>query len=222
MLSVKDSRKATITFAFVLLLGCVLQMGCSMVPGNENVSRVNTAINSAQPVLIQSDNDFITQGWPGNGNSVNPYVIQGLHFQSTQRPCVNISNVESDFVIRDCSFVVNLTEGYPISVSLLKVKQFLIANSTFNQGFIFVRNSTTCVFKGNNLTSNVPIEAWFCNHIELTDNHIAFSNQPIQVLDCGNLSACGNEIVGDGYVFADFRNAFEFAHNSVSGDLYFS
>ena len=53
------------------------------------------------PVVVRSNAEFASQGWPGSGTENDPYLIEGLNI-STSACCVNISNTDVHFVVRDC------------------------------------------------------------------------------------------------------------------------
>ena len=60
------------------------------------------------PVVITSDADFASQGWPGDGSENSPYLIQDLNITSSDR-CVSISNTDAHFKIADCFFSPNVS-----------------------------------------------------------------------------------------------------------------
>jgi hypothetical protein len=51
-----------------------------------------------EPIVIDGNDDFITQGWPGNGTEANPFRISGLSILS-EDTSINISNVDVFFAI---------------------------------------------------------------------------------------------------------------------------
>ena len=55
------------------------------------------------PILITSDDDFETQGWPGNGTLENPYAIEDLMI-SAEYECIKLGWTQAHFVIRNCLF----------------------------------------------------------------------------------------------------------------------
>ncbi|TET07025.1 MAG: hypothetical protein E3J86_14210 [Candidatus Thorarchaeota archaeon] len=54
------------------------------------------------PILITSNEDFVTQAWPGFGNDTHPYVIEGLEITS-EGSCIEIQNVSVHYEIINCS-----------------------------------------------------------------------------------------------------------------------
>ncbi len=65
---------------------------------------------SAEALLIQSDSDFLTQGWPGNGSSDDPYLIGSLSFAG-EDPAITIRNTRAHFIIRNCRISGSGTES---------------------------------------------------------------------------------------------------------------
>ncbi|MHA2023376.1 MAG: right-handed parallel beta-helix repeat-containing protein [Candidatus Thorarchaeota archaeon] len=58
---------------------------------------------SHAPIVITSDSDFETQGWPGEGSPEEPYKIEGLSINgSSAEICVSIEYTQAYFIIRDC------------------------------------------------------------------------------------------------------------------------
>ncbi|MCG3217292.1 MAG: hypothetical protein KAS63_11225, partial [Candidatus Heimdallarchaeota archaeon] len=43
------------------------------------------------PILIDSDDDFITYGFPGNGTEINPYIIENYNIITTTENGISIS-----------------------------------------------------------------------------------------------------------------------------------
>jgi parallel beta-helix repeat protein len=58
------------------------------------------------PILITSDGDFETQGWPGSGTVEDPYVIEGLSIDGRLSPselyCISIEHTQAHFIINGC------------------------------------------------------------------------------------------------------------------------
>lgn len=53
------------------------------------------------PITIESNSDFETQGWPGNGTLADPYVISGKTIYSDSY-CIKIQDTSYHFVIKSC------------------------------------------------------------------------------------------------------------------------
>lgn len=101
------------------------------------------------PITIESNSDFETQGWPGNGTLADPYIISGKTIYSDNY-CIKIQDTSVHFVIKNCyletghdsiaslwlnNTVNGIIENCEISSSELCVK----LDDTF--GFIFSKNN---------------------------------------------------------------------------------
>jgi parallel beta-helix repeat protein len=108
---------------------------------NNGISPVNferTNQSDHAPITIESDSDFETQDWSGNGSINNPYLIEGLQIVITEtyQSCITIQNVSSYYVIQDCSFSYDdrieseqRQRGY--GVTLIRTLNGRIVNCTF-------------------------------------------------------------------------------------------
>ncbi|MFX1484683.1 MAG: right-handed parallel beta-helix repeat-containing protein, partial [Promethearchaeota archaeon] len=75
---------------------------CSDPPGKESI--FSSDYPSHAPIHIDSNLDFETQGWPGNGTVAEPYEINGYSIVHTDT-CITITGVTVSFVIRNCSLI---------------------------------------------------------------------------------------------------------------------
>jgi parallel beta-helix repeat protein len=101
------------------------------------------AINASihDPIVIISDSDFEMQGWPGNGSENNPYLIEDLEIESSQRmgeldmeACIQISFTSVHFIIRNCTLsyeIINQWDQPPTGIILFIVSNARIENCTF-------------------------------------------------------------------------------------------
>ena len=64
----------------------------------------NMNITSHDSIVIDSNADFLYQGWQGEGSLSNPYRIENLNFISLYT-AIDISRTTVFFVIRNCTFV---------------------------------------------------------------------------------------------------------------------
>jgi len=65
--------------------------------------RMLSDIADHDPIVINSDSDFETQGWPGNGTQSSPYVIANLHIASDGN-CLTVMNTTAWFLVTNCVF----------------------------------------------------------------------------------------------------------------------
>ncbi|MFW9788361.1 MAG: right-handed parallel beta-helix repeat-containing protein [Candidatus Thorarchaeota archaeon] len=113
------------------------------------------------PILIESNSDFETQGWPGNGTSVNPYVIKGLNITSDE-DCIQIHYTSGFFVIQDC--YLGSDSGWNDCINLRFSGNAVIANCVLDTQFngIFLYES---------------------DNVEIKDTIIASSRGPVRAVD---------------------------------------
>jgi parallel beta-helix repeat protein len=108
----------------------------------------------ANDVIINSDHDWIIQGWPGNGTEKSPYVIEGI-----QENNVKISNSTKWFVIQN-SLVheiiqfANVTNGKVEFTRFQKLSAYLSMNISIS----------------NNVQDVVNLAIDSCNHIIIANN----------------------------------------------------
>ena len=130
---------------------------------------------SSGPILIQSDADFETQGWPGNGTEEDPYMIEGLRITS-ESTCISISDTSTYFEVVSCLVSSNsLTPNPGIefdNVMFGSVKDCEI--NTHDTG-VTIFNSIDCAFINNTLTHNqIGI---YLNHsvsCKISENTVSF------------------------------------------------
>nr|MDO8114050.1 hypothetical protein [Candidatus Sigynarchaeota archaeon] len=65
------------------------------------ITETKAAYTPHAPIIIASDEDFVAQGWPGEGIPKDPFVIERLNITSTAT-CISVSNTKAVFEIRDC------------------------------------------------------------------------------------------------------------------------
>jgi len=69
-------------------------------------------------INISGNQDFILQGWPGNGTEQNPFEIEGLSISATEC-CINMSDTDAFFVVKDCALSAeDFYEGRPFAMGI--------------------------------------------------------------------------------------------------------
>jgi len=187
----------------------------------------------SEPVSIGSDADFVSQGWPGAGTELDPYIISGLQFEGESRPFIDIQNVTSSFIIANCETHTETTwVSEPDHFSIQNATHFLIANCTF-EGYgqhIDARYSQSvsvldCSFYDG--------QAGFFFHVDnviFSSNHVQRCFGLLTTQGCSQLTISGNTFLNEPYFFegsllpASLRVyqavRMDFVENIVSGDFY--
>ncbi|MBN2230088.1 MAG: right-handed parallel beta-helix repeat-containing protein [Candidatus Thorarchaeota archaeon] len=106
------------------------------------------------PIEITSNDDFVTQGWPGNGTEVNPYVIEGLDITNVST-CISISDTDVYFEIRECFISAPAQSSY-FGISLTRVLHGTIKDciSNLHSNGIYLHESDLCSLTNNTVADN--------------------------------------------------------------------
>jgi parallel beta-helix repeat protein len=91
-------------FLFILTSG-VMTLQQTLSVGQDRyvttTSNFEHSHTTHSPILIDTNSDFLSQGFPGNGSSVNPYRISNLSITTTE-VCIRIQDTTAHFIISDC------------------------------------------------------------------------------------------------------------------------
>lgn len=70
--------------------------------GHSNQRAMMSELTTHDPIEIIGDDDFVSQGWPGNGTWSDPYLIEGLNITVSSGHAVRIVNATKPFMISRC------------------------------------------------------------------------------------------------------------------------
>lgn len=172
--------KAFLGLAFVVFLFLLFQPAQeieSASMADDGATRTHTiAYESHDPIVITSDSDFETQGWPGNGTPGNPYVIENLWIMRVVEDghCIEIRGTTAFFIVRDCYITTTVSDGR--GIGLWNVKNGVIKNNTVvghyfgiwsQSGELVVIDSNTvhqCNFGITSYSSSLVLSATISNN----------------------------------------------------------
>lgn len=205
--------------AVVLLLFLVMTL-FRQAPSFSAVFEANesNAIPSNQifheSIAIASDNDFISQGWPGNGSISNPFLIDGLAILSDD-DCVKIANTRSYFVIRNCTFSWMLNKGHGIGVNLRNVTHGTIELCTMSGLGVAIidEHSANNVYRDNTIEDTWDgILVGDCNNNLVSNNTVTENSggDDIWLLESQECIVIGNDVSG---IFLDLSTNCTAEHN---------
>ncbi len=164
------------------------------------------------PILVQSDADFETQGWPGEGSSENPYVIEDLEIY-VDHLCINIIDTSVYFIIRDCEFIASIEASSATAVRFENVSHGTVTqcNMTGNIG-MWLYESMNFNISSNNFHSFAPIPSSYGLHVveslncSISNNQFNGDGTGLKFHMSDNCSILNNDFDGCGFDFFEVHN----------------
>ncbi|MCK5158751.1 MAG: right-handed parallel beta-helix repeat-containing protein, partial [Candidatus Heimdallarchaeota archaeon] len=104
------------------------------------------------PIVITSNDDFLTYDFPGNGTEFDPYRIENLNITTEVYNGISIRDVGSFFVIQNCIIDAHV---YGIQINSVSSREILIYNNICYGNFIGIGVSTC---------TNLSIENNICSY----------------------------------------------------------
>ncbi len=107
----KKLRKSILVGILLILSVTLYSVDIATSPNSMTIDKHPVSILSDyvvhDPILITSDDDFETQGWPGNGTENNPYLIDGFVINGSKSPsetCLMVEDTRVHFSVTSCYF----------------------------------------------------------------------------------------------------------------------
>jgi parallel beta-helix repeat protein len=178
------------------------------------------------PIIIDSNDDFDTQGWPGDGTFQFPYIIEGLEI--TGIICIDISFTTVNFEIRDCFLIPR--GSYSCGVKLDELQNATIKSCKIDVLFctgISVNYAFNCSILGNDIYSESSggfgIYLDDLHTGELSDNSVTLDEGGIQLIGCTDVSILRNSVIGkqSSIGFADSLSSVIINNTIVQGGFRF-
>ncbi len=167
------------------------------------------------PIVITSDADFVSQGWPGSGTPEAPFLIEHLNITADQ-VCISIHTTSDHFMIGDC-FLKSLKGGAMCCVELVQVTNGVIASCSMDSGYsyswavgdvLFTRDgygarvsySEDCVLRNNTVYNNYyGVSVASSNSCTVLDSRISESWIGISLTDSVGCLLDWNYLSGNEY-----------------------
>ncbi len=151
-----------------------------VVEKKQDLSQQQGTYISHGPIYISSDADFASQaqaeGWPGNGTSENPYIIEGYNLTGSASALITISSVTVHFIIRN-NFISGSSSQNGIGIQLINVTNGQVIDNiikdTTTRGISIDTSQQTSVM--NNTVQNVGcdlIAVSYSHHIQIMNNTV--------------------------------------------------
>ena len=145
----------------------------NLIPSDyhEKINDFRKDLIEVSPILINSDSDFISYGFPGDGSEINPYVIANYSIVTSNSYCINIKWTTKHFVIKNCYIDSN---GWGIELNDLADNTLIVTdNYVVNNQYdgIALGNSKGAIITNNTCISNCwGIFLVDCEYISIINN----------------------------------------------------
>ncbi len=191
----------------------------------DNPGTVNIADTTPHdPINITSNQDFISQGWPGNGSQTNPYRLENLSISGNET-CIRISDTDVFFIVTGC--VVSVVDVYEVSPPVSSVHFSNVTNGILMNSVVS-SPSYAVLFESSRYCSisdcQIDAESW-CVHFQncsacvLSQSVISGSRSGVYLEDTSDVRVLSNVVVGGYYhgygILVSGSSGFEVSNNEV-------
>ena len=196
-----------VTIAFAAWNPAMITLPTVMEKDNPPMNRLNipTSYIESSPFSINGNSDFAdkasTNMWPGDGSSLNPYVISNLNITSISNitTLVSVSNTDVHFRIEGSLFV-----GGSTGIRFADVTHGIVFNNSIQDCYLYgctISDSNLTRFENNTIRNIREIGVG----LFWTDSHNGMIN--------------GNAIEGDcdRGILMDYSTNCSITHNNLSG-----
>jgi parallel beta-helix repeat protein len=176
------------------------------------------------PIVITSDADFASQGWPGSGTPADPYRIQNYSIEvgTAGQSCIDISNTRVHFIVTQCSLTGATLVSNTSGITLTNVRNGYLDNNTYFFGTygVSIQNSSltavvnsffssqrtaaatlgwsnSCIVENNTLLNSINgISLHHSTLCQLTGNNCTSSHCGLSLEESGSNRVSNNTCVG--------------------------
>jgi len=146
------------------------------------------------PILIDSDEDFLFYGFPGEGTSDDPYIIQDYMIDTDLDVGILIANTTKEFIIQNCNV---RSASLSIMLQNASFSNAIVQNNFLSDGelyglYIFDCNNLT-VHNNICLNTYIGISVFFSTSIIITNNTCSSSECGIHLFETNLSEVSGNE-----------------------------
>jgi parallel beta-helix repeat protein len=172
------------------------------------------------PIAIDGDTNFsataLLEGWPGDGNPGNPYIIDGLDIDlgGAVGNCISIRNTQVHFTIRNCNLTGASGEDFGAGINLEEVVHGELLNNIVegNRIGILVGSSFYYPISDNTFSNKTESGIWLTgSNSNIVVNNTCYKNlYGIAVAQSNNVAdnVCNNNDIGIS-LFYSVSNALE-------------
>jgi len=148
------------------------------------------------PISIMENQEFITEGWPGNGTINDPYEIENLEILCDEETGIFIANTTVFFEISNCKFVAN--DGN-MAFWFINITNGNVKNCLSESCYWIIWNSSLCSIESTIASVYEDIILWGCINCSVLDNSLISDTWGGVIFDtCTNCTFARNAVVGSG------------------------
>ncbi len=178
------------------------------------------------PIIIRSDEDFASQGWPGNGTRENPYHIADLQFLViVTYSMVRISNTRVHFIVSNCWMEKQSGTDVEIGIKLTNVTNGVIVNTVFtglHSGAIIHESEANDLVNNSCFNIDEGFTVFHSNTTSLVNNTCYNSRRGILVRESNSITITNNTCFDADFgllIFDSFST--QIINNTIRNSRYF-
>ena len=189
--------------AILILSSVFLQLGNSNLPGimqqiDQNVQPVlgprtdyHASYEPHDRISIYGNDDFVEQGWPGEGTPEDPYLIEGFEIVS-DLDCIAIHGTTVHFIVRSCLVRSLAPSEHRVGIKVQSASQGIVENCIIEmkgEGLTMLLSSNI-VLRNNTVRNSPDWGIWLssCSSCVIRDNTVY--NTPSPGITAFSLTGC--------------------------------
>lgn len=162
----------------------------------DSVTKVIPQYTQHNVVRIIGDSQFREQGWPGDGTSESPFVIEGLNITTRALHCIIVLGTTLHYVVRNCLIVV--TESISDGLQLVDTANGSIENCIITGGRYgaFLSSTSDCRIANCRIADaeSMGIAVFSSYRPVITNNKVFRTSRGIRFQTTVNGTVNGNSI----------------------------
>ncbi|MCE7742018.1 MAG: hypothetical protein GOP50_06130 [Candidatus Heimdallarchaeota archaeon] len=165
------------------------------------ITKAKSGLTPHSSIIILSDEDFITQGFPGEGTPTNPYRIENYEISTIFAVGIYVFNTTKSFIISNC-FISALEDG--IVITDIIAGTVVIENNTcayHNSEGIYVWGSNNIFIRKNECYGNRNgIATDHVDYLEIKENYCHNNGNSIKSVYSNHAIVTDNTLSGGGII----------------------
>jgi len=170
----------SIVIAALMIVTSLSVLASTGSPVDQPQRASTNALTPHATIIINGNEDFAVQGWPGNGTASEPYIIDGLDIDATAAIGIDIQNADAYFTVTGC-YIHDGGSGY-IGIYLYNCMNGNLNNNTCSNDMvgIYLESSDGITVSNNTCTGN-----YYAMYLYDSDGNTVSGNNCDTNSDCG-------------------------------------